>query len=210
MKRISFILGAFAIFFLAASIVLLRREPGATSVAAPPAPQMAPVKTSPELVAVKPEPAPEVVVAPETKEVLASQKPKEIVAAPLPKKVSTQKGAAATKPSKGKPPRQDPIARVALSLVGVDAAAEEYWTSAINDPSLSDSEREDLIEDLNEEGFVDPHNPTVEELPLIINRLQIIEEHAPFAMDENNAKSFAEAYKDLANMFVRLTAQLPP
>ena len=109
----------------------------------------------------------------------------------------------------GKPPRQDPIARMALSLVGVDGAAEEYWLMAINDPSLSESEREDLIEDLNEEGFEDPKNPTVDELPLILNRLQIIEEYAPFAMDDVNARSFAEAYKDLVNMYVRLTGQEP-
>jgi hypothetical protein len=107
--------------------------------------------------------------------------------------------------SGGKEIRQDPIARAALSLVGMDPAAEEYWAIAINDPTLSDKEREDLIEDLNEEGFDDPANPTLEELPLIVNRLQIIEHYAPFAMDENNARSFAEAYKDLANMFLRLT-----
>lgn len=112
--------------------------------------------------------------------------------------------------TRGKQPRQDPMARVALSLVGVDPGAEEYWALAINDPSLSDGEREDLIEDLNEEGFEDPKNPTVNELPLIINRLQIIEDYAPSAMDEVNARSFAEAYKDLFNMYVRLTGQQPP
>ena len=109
----------------------------------------------------------------------------------------------------GKAPRQDPMARVALSLVGVDPNAEEYWAMAINDPSLSANEREDLIEDLNEEGFEDPKNPTVDELPLIINRLQIIEDYAPSSMDEVNARSFAEAYKDLVNMYVRLTGQNP-
>lgn len=102
---------------------------------------------------------------------------------------------------------RDPLARVALSLVGADAAAEEYWAAAINDPSLSAKEREDLIEDLNEVGFADPQNPTPEEIPLIVNRLQIIEQYAPFAMDDNAARSFDEAYKDLSNMLARLTAQ---
>ena len=102
---------------------------------------------------------------------------------------------------------RDPLARVALSLVGADATAEEYWAAAINDPSLSAKEREDLIEDLNEVGFADPQNPTPEEIPLIVNRLQIIEQYAPFAKDDNNARSFAEAYKDLSNMLARLTAQ---
>jgi hypothetical protein len=112
--------------------------------------------------------------------------------------------------SGGNANRQDPLARVALALVGMDAQAEQYWSLAINDPSLSDKEREDLIEDLNEEGFEDPKNPTVDELPLIVNRLQIIEEYAPFSMDDVNARSFAEAYKDLVNMYVRLTGQQPP
>jgi hypothetical protein len=110
----------------------------------------------------------------------------------------------------GKSPRQDLVARAALALVGIDSEAEQYWALAINDPSLSESEREDLIEDLNEEGFADPKNPTVDELPLIVNRLQIIEEYAPAAMDGVNARSFAEAYKDLMNMYARLTGQEPP
>jgi len=101
----------------------------------------------------------------------------------------------------------DPLARAALSMVGVDPDAEEYWASAINDPSLSDKEREDLIEDLNEVGFEDPENPTIDELPLILSRLEIIEAYAPFAMDDNNARSFAEAYKDLSNMYLKLTSE---
>jgi hypothetical protein len=122
-----------------------------------------------------------------------------------------QSASPAPQPKKsGKPPREDLLARVALSLVGSDPIAEQYWMMAINDPSLGEHEREDLIEDLNEEGFEDPKNPTIEELPLIVNRLQIIEENAPFAMDVVNARSFAEAYKDLVNMYVRLTGEAPP
>jgi hypothetical protein len=106
-----------------------------------------------------------------------------------------------------KPPRLDPLARDALALVGIDPTAEEYWATAINDPNLSEQEREDLIEDLNEEGFADPKNPSPAELPLIVNRLQLIEEFAPYAMDNTNARSFAEAYRDLARMLARLTSQ---
>jgi len=134
--------------------------------------------------------------------------------AKLPVQAGTEQKSPPTEPTPaptpsrpGKEPRQDPLAREALALVGVDAAAEQYWASAINDPSLSDKEREDLIEDLNEEGFVDPRHPAYDELPLIVSRLQIIEEYAPFAMDENNARSFAEAYKDLLNMFLRVVEQ---
>ena len=95
--------------------------------------------------------------------------------------------------------------RVALSLVGTDPEAERYWIAAINDSSLSAHERQDLIEDLNEDGLSDPKNPGVEDLPLIVSRLQIIEELAPDAMDKVNADAFREAYKDLSNMYARLT-----
>jgi hypothetical protein len=94
---------------------------------------------------------------------------------------------------------EDPIARMALAYVGNDWDAEEYWAEAIFDPSLPDKEREDLMEDLNEEGFLDPHHPSPDELPLILARLQLIEEIAPTA-DEFMRPHLAEAYKDLVNM----------
>jgi hypothetical protein len=99
-----------------------------------------------------------------------------------------------------KEPVQDPIAREALYFVGTDPRAEEYWYEAINDPSLSAHEREDLIEDLNEVGLPDPKNPTVDDLPLIVRRLQLIEAVGPDPMDEVNADAFLEAYKDLVNL----------
>ena len=100
----------------------------------------------------------------------------------------------------GKPPIQDPMARAALSYVGADPEAELYWYQAINDPALPAQERQDLIEDLNEDGLSDPHNPTADDLPLILNRIQIIEEVVWDAMDEVNADAFLEAYKDLVNL----------
>jgi hypothetical protein len=108
----------------------------------------------------------------------------------------------------GRKPKEeikDPDARAALSLVGADPNAEQYWIAAINDSRLPAHERQDLIEDLNEDGLSDPKNPGLGDLPLIVNRLQLIEELAPNALDTVNADAFAEAYKDLANMFVRLT-----
>jgi hypothetical protein len=42
---------------------------------------------------------------------------------------------------------------------------------------------------------------------LIVSRLQIIEEVASDAMDKVNADAFAEAYKDLANMYRSLGAE---
>jgi hypothetical protein len=106
----------------------------------------------------------------------------------------------AGQPARAKEPIQDPDARVALSFVGADPDAEQYWVAAINNPKLGPNERKDLIEDLNEDGLSDPKHPGPEDLPLIVNRLQLIEELAPYAMDQVNADAFAEAYKDLANM----------
>jgi hypothetical protein len=99
-----------------------------------------------------------------------------------------------------KEPLKDPMARDALALVGLDPAAEEYWYAAINDPDLSAHERQDLIEDLNEEGLSDPKHPGPEDLPVILSRLRIIEVAGPYAMDQVNAEAFQEAYKDLVNL----------
>lgn len=105
-----------------------------------------------------------------------------------------------------KPRREliNPDARVALSYVGANAAAEQIWESAINDPAVPGNERSDLIEDLNEDGFADPDNVTTEEIPLIVSRLDLIERMAPGAMDDVNAAAFAEAHKDLSKMLERL------
>lgn len=107
---------------------------------------------------------------------------------------------APARPRGGKAPPQDPLARAALARVGVDPAAESYWYAAINNPNLPANERKDLIEDLNEDGLVDPHNPTPDDLPVILNRIQLIETVGPDAMDKTNADAFAEAYKDLVNL----------
>ena len=93
---------------------------------------------------------------------------------------------------------QDPAAREALSHVGADAKAEEYWRKAINNPDLPAKERQDLIEDLNEEGFADPKNLSANDLPLILNRIAIIEKLD--AMDDVNAAAIKEAHKDLVKM----------
>jgi hypothetical protein len=103
-------------------------------------------------------------------------------------------------PTQPSEPVSDPLARAALSYVGADPAAEGYWVAAINDPNLSADERQNLIEDLNEDGLSDPRNPGIEDLPLIWNRIQLIEELAPYAMDQVNFDAFEEAYKDLWNM----------
>ena len=116
----------------------------------------------------------------------------------------TQKSAPAQSAKPPKEPLQDPDAREALAWVGLDPQAEQYWLGAIFDTSLPDKEREDLMEDLNEVGFADPAHPTADDLPLIVNRLQIITEVAPQA-DPFMRIHLAEAYKDLANMYDRVT-----
>jgi hypothetical protein len=110
----------------------------------------------------------------------------------------------AVAPSKRpKPPAQDPAARAALALVGSDPTAELVWTEAINNPLLPPEERQDLIEDLNEDGL--SKHPTVTDLPLIRARLEIIGRLLPAAMDKTNAEAFREAKKDLLKMEAKLT-----
>jgi hypothetical protein len=101
---------------------------------------------------------------------------------------------------------KEELGRQVLSHVGADPFADEVWVWLINDPELSPKVREDLIEDLNENGFSDGNGrrPTVDDLPLIESRIMLIEEHSPFAIDEVNAAAFAEAYKDLVEMWWRL------
>lgn len=109
-------------------------------------------------------------------------------------------------PLAGLPPPRIPevLAFAALRMVGKDAAAEELWNEAINDPNHSDETRSDLIEDLNDEGYPDPDHLTIADLPLISARLAIIERLAPHAADEVNAAAFEEAYKDLLGMWLGL------
>lgn len=100
-------------------------------------------------------------------------------------------------PGSQKAPTLDPLAREALSYVGADPGSTAYWATAINNPFLPDEERKNLIEDLNEDGLSDPEHPAPEDMPLIANRIALILELAPFAIDQVNADAFAEAFKDL-------------
>ncbi len=102
---------------------------------------------------------------------------------------------------------RDPMARQTLAQVGVDPAADAYWVGAINDPALSPKERQDLIEDLNEDGISDPSAPTLKDLAVISGRLQLIDQLLPSAMDKVNADAFREARKDLLQMRSRVLKQ---
>jgi len=103
------------------------------------------------------------------------------------------------------PQAKERRARVALGMIGYDSEADEVWIQLINDPSLSENARSNLIEDLNEDGFADPDNPTLDELPMIKYRIALIEDLQPYAMDKVNSDAFNEAHKDLVNMVNRLT-----
>jgi len=99
---------------------------------------------------------------------------------------------------------KEPLARLALNFVGADAQANEFYQQAINDFVLTKSHRKNLIEDLNQDGFADLKNLSAQDLPLIQNRITLIEQLAPTATDPVNAAAFKEAYKDLINMRERV------
>ena len=69
----------------------------------------------------------------------------------------------AAEPIDEDPRVKERYARVALGLIGYDPAADAVWIQIVNDPSVSANARSNLIEDLNEDGFPDPHNPTLDE-----------------------------------------------
>jgi hypothetical protein len=110
-----------------------------------------------------------------------------------------EKPATAQKDSKPKDEKvfQDPLSRAALSLVGVDSDAEEYWLGAVFDPGLPKSERQDLIDDLNEEGLSDPKHPTEEDLPMLYARLEMLESLIPWI---DGVLEWDEPREDLLNL----------
>jgi outer membrane biosynthesis protein TonB len=96
--------------------------------------------------------------------------------------------------------------RTALAMIGHNPEADQVWIQTINDPTLSASARSNLIEDLNEDGL-SYRNLTMDDLPVIKYRIQLIEDLSPYAMDKANADAFQEAHKDLVNMANRLARQ---
>ena len=189
MKTKNFLLvaaiGAIAATFFHGQSAVKKPSPALVKTSAPsaatPSAEVVPVNT--EMVSVN-----------ATENISTSPAPEKITAQPSEKK-SGQKNF-----PKPKEPIQDPDARTALSLVGADSEAEAYWLAAINDPSLPANERQNLIEDLNEDGLSNPKHPGPQDMPLILSRIQLIESFAPTAMDQVNADAFQEAYKDLVKM----------
>jgi hypothetical protein len=102
------------------------------------------------------------------------------------------------------PDSKDTLARMALNYVGTNPDANQLFQQAINDPALGDERRKNLIEDLNETGFADPKHLAPSDLPLVENRLALIEQLAPGVTDKVNQAAFAEALKDLTDMMNQL------
>jgi hypothetical protein len=92
----------------------------------------------------------------------------------------------------------------ALWYLGVDPEAEKTWSRAINDPNMPPGVRSDLIVDMIDEGYTDNDHPTKADLPVIRARLEILERYAPYAMDRVNAEAFAEAYRTMLELYIRL------
>jgi hypothetical protein len=188
------IIGLAALMFCGLAVMFLHRSPPVDST--PPQPEA-------------PAPAPRAEAPPVSVEpVLTVETLKELTrrSSPKPKSASAQNRGSAQNPNTPDEPLQDPDAREALALVGVDPVAEQYWLGAIFDSSLPDNEREDLMEDLNEAGFDDPKNPTADDFALIMARLQIIDFVLPNA-DDFMAEHLLEAQKDLVNMLGQVAQQ---
>jgi hypothetical protein len=206
MKRSILLIGLMVVVGCVVAGILNHRQPVTPQSQVTPTVVQEPVPTAPVPAALAPEP------------VLDAQSPPAITQPPEPEPRSAQPTRRPTQVAAEPPPPprpqstarpqrqlQDPLARVALAFVGVDPEAEEYWLEAIFDPSLPNGkEREDLMEDLNEVGFEDPHHPGPDDLPLIVSRLDLIEEVAASGdIDDFMIEHLAEAYKDLANMYLQ-------
>lgn len=100
---------------------------------------------------------------------------------------------------------KEPLARVALAYLGANPQAEPLFKTAINDPAMPPDYRRNLIEDLNQDGFLDRKNLTLKDVPLIESRLRFIQANAPNAIDKVNTAAFVEANKDLLGMLKRAT-----
>ena len=96
-----------------------------------------------------------------------------------------------------------------MSFVGVDPDAESTWLEAIFNPNLPAKEREDLIEDLNEQGLSDPKRPGPEDLPVILNRIALLEKITPDA-DPFMLPHLREAHKDLRNLAALIQGEGKP
>jgi len=194
MKKTELILGVLIIGF-SIGLFILSRQTTEPIASVQPQPKMPTVKESQASL------TPLIVEQPAS---AAPAKSAEVQPAPKPAEAPRVQAQNSQPANPGKEPLHDPEAREALALVGTDLDADQYWLEAIFDTSLPDSEREDLMEDLNEVGFDDPKNLTADDVPLIVSRLQIIDAVLPSA-DDFMTVHLQEAQKDLGNMLAKVT-----
>jgi hypothetical protein len=106
---------------------------------------------------------------------------------------------------------KEAIGRIGLTYVGaadnqVNDQAVQLFHAAINDPSLSPEQRQNLIEDLNQDGLSNRRNPTPDDLKIIANRYQLAQWYLQQPSVQNDptfAAPFTEANKDLVNLLQR-------
>jgi hypothetical protein len=106
------------------------------------------------------------------------------------------------------PAEKEPLARAVLAYVGANAQAEDVYRRALSDPAMGDSQRQNLIEDLNQAGFSEVKKSPAAVVALIESRLAVIERLAPQFKDRTAVAAFVEARKDLLNMREKV-AKLP-
>lgn len=109
------------------------------------------------------------------------------------------------------PDSKEALGRIGLTYVGaadnqVNDQAVQLFHAAINDPSLSPEQRQNLIEDLNQDGLSNRRNPTPDDLKIIANRYQLAQWYLQQSSVQNDptfAAPFTEANKDLVNLLQR-------
>lgn len=111
------------------------------------------------------------------------------------------------------PGSKEPLARVALSFVGVNPQAVDLFHTAVLDPALLPDQRRNLVEDLNQDGISNRKAPTPEDLQIITKRFELTQAYLQqdYIQNDNllNA-AFREADKDLRKMLERAAAANPP
>jgi hypothetical protein len=107
------------------------------------------------------------------------------------------------------PGSKEPLARLALAYVGANDQALDLFHSAVTDPALLPDQKRNLVEDLNQDGFINRKNPTAEDLKIMANRYELTQTYLQQPYVQNDAvllRAFREADKDLLKMLQKAAA----
>ncbi len=110
---------------------------------------------------------------------------------------------------KTNPDGKERLGRFALNFAGLNAQADNLWQKAIFDKVISVKDRNELIEDLNQDGFESTRNPTQRDLLLIRNRLALIARYRGQTDEPGITAGFDEVQRDLQRMLERSTQKQP-